>query len=77
MAEEERIEFPSQFSHSVKIEQSAKGARVTVHVLGNSQQEVIDQAIQMYSSTRKRLEEEGQIVSPIEIKESTTTSAVT
>jgi hypothetical protein len=77
MGEEERIEFPSQFSHSVKIEQSAKGARVTVHVLGNSQQEVIDQAIQMYSSTRKRLEEEGQIVSPIEIKESTTTSAVT
>jgi hypothetical protein len=76
MGEEERIEFPSQFSHSVKIEQSAKGARVTVHVLGNSQQEVIDQAIQMYSSTRKRLEEEGQIVSPIEIKESTTTSAV-
>ena len=73
MSEEERIEFPSQFSHSVKIEQSAKGARVTVHVLGKNQQEAIDQAIQMYSSVRKRLEE-GHILSPIEIKDSTTTS---
>ena len=74
MSEEERIEFPSQFSHSVKIEQSAKGARVTVHVLGKNQQDAIDQAIQMYSSVRKRLEEEGHILSPIEIKDSTTTS---
>jgi hypothetical protein len=49
---------------------------VTVHVLGNSQQEVMDQAIQMYSSVRKRLEEEGHILSPIKAKESTT-SAVT
>jgi hypothetical protein len=73
---EEQIEIPTQFSHSVKIGQSAKGARVTVHVLGNSQQEVIDQAIQMYSSVRKRLEEEGHTLSPIEVKESTT-SAVT
>jgi hypothetical protein len=75
MSEEVRVEFPAQFSHSVKIEQSAKGARVTVHVLGNSQQEAIDQAIQMYSSVRKRLEEEGHILSPIEVKESTTTSS--
>ena len=76
MSEEERIEFPSQFSHSVKIEQSAKGARVTVHVLGKNQQEVIDQAIRMYSSVRKRLEE-GHILSPIEIKDPTAASAVT
>jgi hypothetical protein len=75
MSEEVRVEFPAQFSHSVKIEQSAKGARVTVHVLGNSQQEAIDQAIQMYSSVRKRLKEEGHILSPIEVKESTTTSS--
>lgn len=61
-----------QFSHSVKIEQSAKGARVTVHILANSQQEAIDQAIQMYSSVRNRLEDEGHILSPFEVKEPTT-----
>jgi hypothetical protein len=77
MSGDVQIEFPTQFSHSVKIEQSAKGARVTVHVLGNSQQEAMDQAIQMYSSVRKRLEEEGHILSPIEVKESTTTSPAT
>jgi hypothetical protein len=77
MSGDVQIEFPTQFSHSVKIEQSAKGARVTVHVLGNSQQEAMDQAIQMYSSVRKRLEEEGHILSPIEVKESTTTFPAT
>jgi hypothetical protein len=43
---------------------------MTVHVLGNSQQETIDQAIQMCSSVRRRrLEEEGHILSPVEVKE--------
>ena len=74
---EEQLEIPTQFSHSVKIEQSAKGARVTVHVLGKNQQEAMDQAIQMYSSVRKRLEEEGHILSPIEIKDPTAASAIT
>ncbi|HZA06301.1 MAG TPA: hypothetical protein VE619_01245 [Nitrososphaeraceae archaeon] len=50
----------------MKIEQSARGARVTVHVLGKSQQEVIDQAGQMYASVKKR-EEEGQFLSIIEV----------
>jgi hypothetical protein len=77
MSGEVQIKFPAQFSHSVKIEQSAKGARVTVHVLANSQQEAIDQAIQMYSSVRKRLEDEGHILSPIEVKESTTATTTT
>jgi hypothetical protein len=74
MIGEVQIKFPAQFSHSVKVEQSAKGARVTVHVLANSQQEAIDQAIQMYSSVRKRLGDEGHILSPIEVKESTTSA---
>lgn len=59
------MKFPAQFSYSVKIEQSPKGARMTVHILANSQQEAIDRAIQMYSSVRKRLE----------VKESTTSAA--
>lgn len=71
MSGEVQIKFPAQFSHSGKIEQSAKGARVTVHILANSQQEAIDQATQMYSSVRKRLEDEGHILSPFEVKEST------
>jgi hypothetical protein len=48
MSGEVQIKFPAQVSHSVKIEQSAKGARMTVHILANSQQEAIDQAIKMY-----------------------------
>jgi hypothetical protein len=75
MSGEVQIKFPAQFSQSVKIEQSAKGARVTVHMLANSQQEAIDQAIRMYSSVRKRLEDEGHILSPFEVKESITSAA--
>jgi hypothetical protein len=72
MSGEVQIKFPAQVSHSVKIEQSAKGARMTVHILANSQQEAIDQAIKMYSSVKKRLEDEDHILSPLEVKESTT-----
>ena len=28
--------IPTQFSHTIKIEQTAKGARVTVHVSANN-----------------------------------------
>lgn len=69
------MKFPAQFSYSVKIEQSTKGVRMTVHILANCQQEAIDQAIQMYSSVRKRLEDEGHILSPLEVKESNTSAA--
>jgi len=47
---------------------------VTVHILINSQQEAIDQAIQIYSSVRKRLEDEGHILSTFEVRESTTSA---
>lgn len=75
MSGEVQIQFPAQFSHSVKIEQFAKGARVTVHIFANIQQEAIDQAIHMYSSVRKRLEDEGHILSPFEVKESAALAA--
>jgi hypothetical protein len=63
---EVQIRFPSQFSHSVKIEQTAKGARISVHVYSNSQDEAIGQAVQIYGAVRERLEREGHAVAPIE-----------
>ena len=75
MSGEVQIKYPARFSYSVKTERSAKGARVIVHILANSQQEAIDQAIRMYSSVRKRLEDEGHILSPFEVKESITSAA--
>jgi flagellar capping protein FliD len=66
MSGEVQIKFPAQFSHSVRIEQTAKGARITVRVFTNNQQEAINQAIQMYGEAKRRLEAEGHKIAPIE-----------
>lgn len=65
----EQTEFPQQFTHSVKVEQSAKGARVTVHVFANSKDEAIRQAVDIYKSTIETLKAEKLEVAPIEVKE--------
>ena len=64
-------EVPSQFTEDVKIEQSAKGARVTVHVFGNNAGETIQKAVSLYKLTMEALTEKGLAVAPIEIKEAT------
>ena len=63
------IELPSQFTEDVKIEQSAKGARVTIHVFGNNAGETIQKAVSLYKFTTEALAEKGLVVAPIEIKE--------
>lgn len=59
-------EQPPIFSHDVKIEQSAKGARVTVHTFASDPQVAIDQAVKLYQETKKALETAGELVAPIE-----------
>jgi hypothetical protein len=59
---------PTLFSHSVKIEQTAKGARVAVHVNANSGLEAMEQSINLYRATRLRLEQLEEVVAPVEIK---------
>jgi hypothetical protein len=61
-------EIPTQFSHSVKIEQSAKGARVTVHVNANNDTDAMVQSINLYRITRRQLESADEMVAPIEVK---------
>jgi hypothetical protein len=60
--------IPTQFSHSVKIEQTAKGARITVHVNANNGLEAMEQSINLYRATKLQLEELKEVVAPVEIK---------
>ena len=53
MSGEVQIRFPVQFSHSVRIKQTAKGARILVRALANNQEEAINQAIQMYGEAKR------------------------
>lgn len=67
----ENVDFPQQFTEDVKIEQSAKGARVTVHVFGNSPDDdsTLQRAITLYKMSMETLKAEGIAVAPIEVKE--------
>jgi hypothetical protein len=60
--------IPTIFSHSVKIEQTVKGARVTVHVNANNGLEAMEQSINLYRATKLQLEQLKEVVAPIEIK---------
>jgi hypothetical protein len=62
------IQIPTQFSHSVKVEQTAKGARVTIHVNANNGLEAMQQAINLYRATKLELEYLKEVVAPIEVK---------
>ena len=60
--------IPAQFTHSLKIEQTAKGARVTVHVNSNDALEAMNQAINLYRATMLELEQLKEVVAPVEVK---------
>jgi hypothetical protein len=62
------VEIPSQFSHSVKLEQTAKGVRVTVHVNANNSEAATKEAINLYLQTKSMLSKYEE-VAPIEIRE--------
>ena len=62
-------EIPSQFTHSVKLEETAKGVRISVHVYGNDSTGTIDDAILTYQNTVKQLDTEKIIRAPMEISE--------
>jgi ribosome-associated translation inhibitor RaiA len=68
LSESETTQTPTQFSHSVKIEQTAKGARVTVHVNASNGLEAMEQSINLYGATKLQLEELKEVVAPVEIK---------
>lgn len=61
-------EIPTQFSHSVKIEQGQKGARIAVHVYANEALEAMNQSINLYRATKLELERQKEVVAPIEVK---------
>jgi hypothetical protein len=67
-SESETETIPSQFSHSVKLEQTAKGLRITVHVNANNGLEAMEQSINLYRATRLELEQLKEVVAPVEVK---------
>ena len=54
-----------QFSHSIKVEETAKGLRIHVHVYGNNEDETIESALRTYTKTVARFKESGHTMAPM------------
>jgi hypothetical protein len=68
MVENNGLDIPTMFSHSVKIEQTSKGCRITVHVNANNSNAATKEAINLYLQTKSMLSKYEE-VAPIEIRE--------
>lgn len=54
------------YPYSVKIERTAKGARFAIHIYNKDKQTAMDEAASMYIALGRNLEEQGQVVAPVE-----------
>jgi hypothetical protein len=56
----------TQYPYSVKVERTAKGARYAVHVYHENREQALQEATAMYIALGRSLEEQGQVVAPVE-----------
>jgi hypothetical protein len=58
---------PNQsYPYSVKIERTAKGARFAIHVYNKDREQAMTEAASMYIALGRSLQEQGQVVAPVE-----------
>jgi hypothetical protein len=55
-----------QYTHSIKIEDTAKGIRISVHVYTNDRQTAINEVIKTYLETKQKCEKENIVLAPME-----------
>jgi hypothetical protein len=63
----EEVQIPTQFTHSIKLSDTAKGIRIDVHVYANDQQTAIDEAFEMYINARDLAKTKEIPLAPIEV----------
>ena len=60
-------EFPAlTYTHSLKLEETAKGIRLSVHVYANDQETVIEQTFQTYLKALQTARDNKITLAPIE-----------
>jgi hypothetical protein len=67
MTDSKGIEIPVQFTHSVKIEEMAKGIRISVHVYTNDQQKAIQKAFDTYLISREYAKVKNMPLAPMSV----------
>ena len=61
-------ELNSVFTHSLKLEETAKGLRISVHVYTNDQETAIDEAFKTYTQARQKAIDNNITLAPMESK---------
>ena len=56
------------FSHSLKLEETAKGVRISVHVYANDHEKTIEEAFNMYLKAKMTATENKIPLAPVENK---------
>jgi hypothetical protein len=62
------LEIPQQYTHSVKIEDTAKGIRLSVHVYANSSGEAMEEAFNTYLKAKMVAMDNKIPLAPVENK---------
>ena len=58
-----------EFTHSLKLEEAAKGVRISVHVYANSEEQVIHEAFNTYLKAKITAIDNKIPLAPVEIKQ--------
>jgi hypothetical protein len=66
--EEAQPTSATQFTHSIKVEETAKGLRFSIHVYGNNEDETIETALRTYEKTIAKFMDHGHKLAPMEGK---------
>lgn len=65
----ESVEFPQQSTYQVKLEDTAKGIRITVHVYATSKDQAVTDAFSMYLMCQTEAENKKILVAPMSVGE--------
>lgn len=55
------------YTHSVKIEDTAKGIRISIHVYTNDLDTAVTESVKLYQETKKLADKEKIPLAPIEV----------
>lgn len=58
-----------QYTHSIKLEETAQGVRISVHCYGNNQAETLNEVFGTYNAAKLMAKEQNILLAPMVIKE--------
>ena len=63
-------DIPVQYTHSLKIEDTAKGIRISVHVYANNRQTALTEALKTYTDMKDICTDNKIPIAPMEVSSS-------